>query len=71
MEKTIEETKEELILQAVEDSQGDVDAMTRIIVDIVERVFHYAYDLGYDKGWHDSTSVDIVPSITPSSENIE
>ena len=65
MEKTVEEIKEELIVQAIEEAQGDVDEVQKIIVDIVERVFHFAYDLGYDKGWYDcGASYEVLPTKT-------
>jgi hypothetical protein len=51
--ETIEEIKEKFIVQTIEDSQSDFDTIQGIFVEVIERVFHYAYDLGYDKGFFD------------------
>ena len=49
--KTIEQEKKELIEQAKLDSSGtDFVGLWNVLDEMIERLIHYAYDAGYERG---------------------
>jgi hypothetical protein len=57
--KTIEEEKLELIKNAKAGAIDDFTRMSATLEEIIERVVHYAYDAGYEKGILDYISGNV------------
>jgi hypothetical protein len=52
--KTIDEEKKELIKNAKEGSLDDFTRMGATLEEILERVVHYAFEAGYERGHQDA-----------------
>jgi hypothetical protein len=57
--KTIEELKSDLIKQAKEESQVEYDVIGGSVDEIIERAVHFAFDIGYEKGYYDKGQEDL------------
>ena len=54
MDKTIEELKEELITLAKKDALQDICELQKSMAELLDRIFHFAFEAGYERGYSDS-----------------
>ena len=56
--KTVNEEMEELIKQAKQDSLNDIAELAKSMEELMNRIFHFAYEAGYERGFSDANDTN-------------
>jgi vacuolar-type H+-ATPase subunit H len=55
-----EEEKEQFIKQAKQNALTDVESLEKSMAELTDRIFHFAYEAGYQQGFQDGSSGDLI-----------